>query len=88
MQVVLRARPPRAAEPAHRAIPARPVARALSDGLQRPGDAGTPSTVTVRVLPGADHRLALPPDAKQPGVETMAQDVFPALETWLRGLGP
>ncbi|WP_164012486.1 alpha/beta hydrolase family protein [Pyxidicoccus trucidator] len=49
--------------------------------------AGAEATrVTVKVLPGADHRLALPPDAKQPGVETTAEDVFPVLEAWLRGL--
>ncbi|MCP3140116.1 alpha/beta hydrolase [Pyxidicoccus xibeiensis] len=67
--------------------PARPAARALSEGLlQRSGDAGAPP-VTVKVLPGADHRLALPPDAKLPGVERTADDVFPILEAWLRELG-
>ncbi|MFP2927822.1 alpha/beta hydrolase family protein [Pyxidicoccus sp. 3LG] len=65
--------------------PARPVARALSEGLQRRGETET-ATVTVKVLPGADHRLTLPADAKQPGVETTAEDVFPILEAWLRGL--
>ena len=66
---------------------ARSTAHALSQGLSRSGaaDAGAAS-VTVKVLPGADHRLTLPPDAKQPGVETMAEEAFPVLEAWLRGL--
>jgi pimeloyl-ACP methyl ester carboxylesterase len=65
--------------------PAQPTARALTEGLQRREDAGAPA-VTVKVLPGADHRLALPPDARQPGVETLAEEVFPTLEAWLREL--
>ncbi len=69
--------------------PARATARALSQGLQQGtgADAGTEAgRVTVKVLPGADHRLARPPDAKPPGGETLSADVLPTLEAWLRGL--
>nr|WP_225937690.1 alpha/beta fold hydrolase [Myxococcus sp. RHSTA-1-4] len=66
--------------------PAGPTARALSEALQRSDGGVQAATVTVKVLPGADHRLALPPGAKQPGVRTTAEEVFPALETWLREL--
>lgn len=68
--------------------PARPTARALSGALPSPdgGGAGV-APATVKVLPGAGHRLTMPADAKQPGVELMAEEAFPTLEAWLRGLG-
>jgi pimeloyl-ACP methyl ester carboxylesterase len=62
--------------------PTQAVARALSQALPR--DAGNPAPMTtVKVLRGADHRLALAAGAKPPGGETMAEDVFPLLEGWL-----
>ncbi|NPC84052.1 alpha/beta hydrolase, partial [Pyxidicoccus fallax] len=67
--------------------PARPTASALSAALSQADSDVRAGTVTVKVLAGADHRLVLPADAKQPGVETMAEELFPSLEAWLRGLG-
>ncbi|MCY1018800.1 alpha/beta hydrolase [Pyxidicoccus sp. MSG2] len=67
--------------------PTQATARALSQRNAR--DAGSEAPrVTVKVLRGADHRLVLPADAKRPGVETLAEDVFPTLEGWLRERGP
>ncbi|MFP2912524.1 alpha/beta hydrolase, partial [Pyxidicoccus sp. 3LFB2] len=80
--------PPRsgAADVGDAGLPRSSAADAGAIKLPRSGaaDAGA-LRVTVKLLPGADHRLALPPDAKRPGVETMAEDVFPLLETWLAG---
>ncbi|QSQ22031.1 alpha/beta hydrolase [Pyxidicoccus parkwayensis] len=60
--------------------PTQSVARALSQGLPR--DAGTQApTVTVKVLRGADHQLARPPETKP------AEDAFHTLEEWLRERG-
>jgi pimeloyl-ACP methyl ester carboxylesterase len=67
--------------------PARPTARALSEGLQPRAGGPRAAPVTVKVLPGADHRLALPSDSRQPGVETTAEEVFPTLAAWLREPG-
>lgn len=54
--------------------PADATVRALSAS-------GAP--VTVRVLPGADFLLAVPPGERLPGVTPAAQAVLPALEAWL-----
>jgi pimeloyl-ACP methyl ester carboxylesterase len=62
--------------------PARTTARALSVGLQQGADA---ERLTLKVLPGADHRLSLPPDAKTQGGERLAEYVLPLMEAWLRG---